>query len=250
MQKYHPKWECVEESALKRCKLAIYASEWAAQTAIQNYQIDESKVRVVPFGANIKCDRDLDDIKGIIRSRPSNKCKLLFVGVDWSRKGGNLALRVTNKLNQMGLDTELSIVGCDPPQKEKFPDYVKCHGFLSKKTGYGIKKLNRLFSEAHFFILPTRSEAFGVVFFVASLFAVPSIATAVGGITTAVKDGKNGKLFSLKSDIEEYCSFIMDCFSNYKNYQALAFSSFSEYQSRLNWTVSGMTVKRLLENLI
>jgi hypothetical protein len=45
----------MEQLALSKCHLAIYASEWAANTAIQNYDVDPAKVKVVPFGANIKC---------------------------------------------------------------------------------------------------------------------------------------------------------------------------------------------------
>lgn len=72
----------MERSALNRCRLAIYSSEWAAQTAVDYYEIDRSKVKVVPHGANIECNRSFDDIRKIVNARPSNKCKLLFLGVD------------------------------------------------------------------------------------------------------------------------------------------------------------------------
>ena len=43
-----------EQLALTKCRLAIYSSEWAANTAIQNYGVNPAKVKVVPFGANIE----------------------------------------------------------------------------------------------------------------------------------------------------------------------------------------------------
>jgi hypothetical protein len=45
----------LEQEALDRCRLAIYSSEWAARTALENYRVDPAKVRVVPFGANAPC---------------------------------------------------------------------------------------------------------------------------------------------------------------------------------------------------
>ncbi|HEY9659173.1 MAG TPA: hypothetical protein V6C65_12020, partial [Allocoleopsis sp.] len=107
----------MEQIALSKCQLAIYSSEWAARTAIQYYDVDPAKVKVVPFGANIGCDRTLTDIKRIIEHKSKNfdVCKLLFLGVDWHRKGGEKALEVAQLLNQRGIKTELHIVGCTPP---------------------------------------------------------------------------------------------------------------------------------------
>ena len=240
----------IESQALKRCGLAIYSSDWAAKTAIDYYDVDPKKVKVVPFGANLPCDRKIGDIELLLKTRPRNKCKLLFVGVDWYRKGGDIALAVASRLNQIGLETELKIVGCLPSDTRGLPDFVKIQGYISKKNADGIKMLNNLFADSHFFIMPSRFEAYGVVFCEASSFGVPSIASVVGGIPTAVKDGINGKLFPLNSDIEEYSSFIVDCFSNYENYENLALSSFFEYQSRLNWGVSGKIVKKHLKNIL
>ncbi len=44
--------DAMESSALNRSKLAIYSSDWAAETAINYYGTDPKKVKVVPFGAN------------------------------------------------------------------------------------------------------------------------------------------------------------------------------------------------------
>jgi Glycosyltransferase Family 4 len=43
----------LEQSALDRCSLALYSSEWAATSALEHYRVDPRKVHVVPFGANI-----------------------------------------------------------------------------------------------------------------------------------------------------------------------------------------------------
>ncbi len=239
-----------EKAALSRCKLAIYSSEWGAKGAIKHYQLDPSKVKVVPFGANFECDRNFDDIKTIVDSRPSNRCKLLFLGIDWSRKGGDFALEVAKELNKSGLSTELTIVGCHPTFDETIPNYVHSLGYISNATKEGLKHLYKLFAESHFFIMPSRAESFGHVFCEASSFGVPSLATNVGGIPTAVKDGLNGRTFAIDVGVDEYCTYISNLFSNYSQYKSLALSSFYEYESRLNWSVAGRTVKQLLAELM
>jgi glycosyltransferase involved in cell wall biosynthesis len=244
------KGNTIEQEALTRCDLAIYSSSWAAETAIKKYKVNPDKVKTVPFGANLKCDRSTSDIRKIIAKRGSKKCKLLFIGIDWNRKGGEVALKVAKELNRIGLETELTIVGCKPHNHQFLPAFVKALGFISKNSQDGYKILNRLYAESHFFIMPSRFEAYGVVFCEANSFGLPCLGTDVGGIPTIIRDDINGKKFTLDAGVEEYCSYILGYFTNYSRYSDFAISSFREYQTRLNWTVAGRRVKGLLKDIL
>jgi len=240
----------MEKRALENCSLAMYASDWAAQSAINDYGISPSKVTVVPFGANIEFDWDKERVKAAINARPRKLCKLLFLGVDWNRKGGAIAYRICKRLNDMGLNTELTIVGCEPHIEEPLPEYIRSLGFISKSAAEGKERIKKLLSESHFLILPTRAECAGIVFCEASAYGLPSITSDVGGVSTYVKNGVNGKVFSKETDIDEYCTYIYALFTeNYRQYLDLAESCFEEYQSRLNWNVSGNRIKSMLEGL-
>jgi len=235
-----------DQLALSKCRIAIFTSEWAAESAIKNYDVDPEKVKVVPFGANVSCNRDLREVSRISENKNFDICKLLFLGIGWQRKGGDKALAVAHLLNKRGFRTELHIVGCTPPVQ--LPDFVKLHGFISKKTEEGRRHLDRLFSEAHFLILPTRADCTPVVFAEASSFGLPSLATRVGGIPTAIKDGKNGKTFLLNEDPEKYCDYIEQLMSSKQKYGELALSSFREYSERLNWSSAGKKVYELIQD--
>jgi glycosyltransferase involved in cell wall biosynthesis len=236
----------MEKQALQRCRLAIYSSEWGAQTAINYYNADPDKVKVVPFGANIEISKTIEEVKHLIECRPRNKCKLLFLGVDWFRKGGNVALEVATELNYIGLDTELTVVGCQPVMEEPLPDFVKFLGFISKSTHEGRDKINHLIEESHFLILPSIADCTPIVFCEANSLGVPCISRKVGGVSTIIKDNLNGKLFNVEADITEYCDYIYQLFTNYSDYVDLATSSFQEYELRLNWSVAGKRIKDLL----
>jgi glycosyltransferase involved in cell wall biosynthesis len=243
-------WHTMEKLGLEKCKLAIYASDWAAQTAIEYYGADPAKVKIVPFGANIDAPPTYDEIKDLIEVRPSNHCKLLFLGVDWYRKGGDVALKVAAGLNDAGLDTELTVVGCEPIVEGSLPSFVKPLGFISKSTDTGKERINQLIAESHFLILPSQAECYGVVFCEANSFGVPCISRKVGGIPTIIKPNINGNLFDLNAEISEYVDYIYHLFSNYADYKNIALSSFNEYQSRLNWKVAGQRVKELLTTVV
>lgn len=240
----------IEQAALSSCSLAIYSSDWAAQSAIKNYAVNPEKVKVVPFGANIECHRTYEDTKQIIKSRSSTTCRLLFLGVDWERKGGNLAVNIMKSLNDSGLKTELHIAGIRSLPFKNLPENIIDHGYISKSSQEGRDKLQKLIAQSHFLVLPTKAEFFGVVFCEASSYGVPSIATQVGGVSSAVRDDINGKLFPLSATEEDYSKYILDLFHNYDKYEQLAFSSFNEFQNRLNWNVSGKKIIELMQGLI
>jgi glycosyltransferase involved in cell wall biosynthesis len=241
-------WHTMEKLALQKCKLAIYASDWAAQSAINDYGADPFKVKVVPFGSNIESPFNLQTIKDIIDSRSMELCKLLFLGVDWVRKGGEIAYQVAERLNHSGLKTELTIVGCQPPRA--LPDFVKSLGYISKSTNEGKTRIQKLFLESHFLILPTVADCSPIVFCEANSLGVPCLSTTVGGIPTIIRNDLNGQIFDRDVNVSEYCNYIENIFENYSSYKSLALSAFHEYESRLNWRVAGQQVKNLLMTLM
>lgn len=243
-------WHQMEKLALQKSKLAIYSSDWAAQSAINDYGADPNRVKVVAFGSNTDSPFNSETIKDVISSRKSDRCKLLFLGVDWIRKGGNIAYEVTERLNQSGLKTELTIVGCSPMLDSPIPDFVKPLGFIKKATQEGQNRINQLLMESHFLILPTIADCTPIVFAEANSLGVPCLSTTVGGVPTMIHNDVNGQLFDQDTEISEYCDYISRLFCNYSDYKNLALSSFNEYESRLNWKMAGQKVKELLMPLL
>ncbi|MBD2445793.1 glycosyltransferase family 4 protein [Nostoc sp. FACHB-152] len=243
-------WHRMEELALKRCQLAIYSSDWAAESAIKDYGAEPNKVKVVPFGANIEGVLTFETVKDAIESRPIDKCKLIFIAVDWFRKGGDVAYQVTKKLNQAGLKTELTVIGCSPIVDEPLPSFVNALGFISKSTPKGKAQIQNLILESHFLILPTLADCTPIVLCEANSLGVPCLSTMVGGIPTMIHNDINGRLFDKYADISTYCDYILTTFTNYSTYKDIALSAYHEYESRLNWRVAGKKVKELLSTVI
>jgi glycosyltransferase involved in cell wall biosynthesis len=242
-----------EGSALKKAALAIYSSAWAGHSATQDYGADPSKVVVIPFGANITSERTMDEVMGRawdLEKRTSPTCELLFIGKEWERKGGPLAVQIAADVRARGIDARLTIVGCRPPDAEKLPEFVRVPGFISKTTDDGCRRLNQIWAESHFFVLPTTADCTPIVFAEANSFGLPVVTTNVGGIPTLVQNAVNGVMLPLHSPPEAFGSWVAEIFSDPKRYSSLVRSSFEEYKTRLNWQVAGETVMRHLEALL
>ena len=238
-----------ERAALDRSSLAIYSSTWAAQSAIEDYGADRNKVKVVPFGANFPGGLTKKEVEAAIDKRSVDECRLLFLGVDWKRKGGDAAVEVAERLNRSGIRTKLTMAGAKPPEGKTVPEFVELAGFVSKNTPEGSEKLRRLLTESHFLIILSVADCTPIVFSEANSFAVPCVSTDVGGIPSVIKNGVNGYLVNLEHAAEEAAKAIAETFTNRESYRSLALSAYQEYGNRLNWTSSARTVNDLIHQL-
>ncbi len=238
----------LDTRGLARTSVAFYASEWAARSAVEDHGADPAKVEVLPFGANMRIDHDRDGVAEIVHRRPADACRLLFVGVDWARKGGDLAVEVADALNARGLPTQLDIVGCDPSRD--FPAWVHVHGFIDKTTEPGAVLLRRLYEQAHVLIHPATAECFGVVFCEAAAHGVLSAASRVGGIPSAVREGITGALFDVEAPAAEYAEHVWRLLEARSRYERLAVRAFDEYQRALSWDAQAQRVGARLAELV
>ena len=233
----------MEASALEKAKVVLLASQWAAKSVVNDYRINPGKVFVVPMGANI----DSPPRVTFETNEWGDVCRLLFIGVNWERKGGDLALAVLVELIERGVRAELHVVGCGPPAGRSHPQ-MYCHGFLSKTSAY--QRLVELYSKATFVIVPSRQEAYGIVFAEASAFGVPSLGTRTGGVSGVVQQGVNGFLFALDATAAEYAKKICELWDNPAAYLALRRSSRQYFLDVLNWTTWGNQVEEIIRRYL
>ena len=237
-----------EQAALDTSALALYASDWAADSARSRYRVDAAKVRVVPFGANLPAEPDPGRVARAIEGRPDGRCDLVFVAVEWENKDGATAVATVAELIRRGIPATLTVVGVQPPPG--LPAFVEYAGFLDKRDPAQVARYESLLARSHLLLVPSRAEAFGIVYAAASAYGVPSLARRVGGVPTAVRDGVNGRLLAPDADATAFADIAEELALDPASYRALARSSFEEYRTRLNWAVAGRTVRELLQGLV
>lgn len=228
----------VEREVLRRCSLAVYSSFWAANSARADYGADPAKVLVLPFGANLDPLPAQDTIRASIEAKLTaasrETCQILCIGVDWKRKGVDLAVRAAEELTRLGISNHLRIVGCQPPAGAILPPNMEVIGFLDKNSASGSARLQELYRQSHFFLLPSRAEAFGVVLSEACVHGLPCLCTDVGGLPDVIHSGVNGQRFPLDAPASAYASWIAELWGDLDRYRQLALGACEDYHERLS----------------
>jgi glycosyltransferase involved in cell wall biosynthesis len=225
----------LENQAIARCDHAIYSSDWAARSAIKDHRGDPRKVHVVPFGPNLENAPSTASVLDAITKRERRTCKLVFIGYDWERKQGGLVVQVQQRMERMGIPTELSIIGCTP-KLEREHRRVRTLGLLDKNSPVDKELLLTTLSQSHFLVVPSLAECYGMVYAEASAYGLPSVACAVGGVSTVVREGRNGLLFPPNVDGQHMAERIGSIWSDEVAYATLARSARRDFEERLNWS--------------
>jgi glycosyltransferase involved in cell wall biosynthesis len=227
------------QRAARNVQLALYASEWAAESARSAYGLPVDRIAVVPFGANLETLPSSDEVHRAIAARPRTRCRLLWVGVDWERKRGDLVVEIAQRIAAHGISVELTVVGCRPPGDRELPEWVHVEGFVSKRTAIGLARLAELYARSHFLVMPSNAEAYGLVYAEAAAFGVPSVATRTGGVPTVVVDGETGILDDPHATAESYAGRILGLMKDRPRYESMARAAASRSATMLNWDVAG-----------
>jgi len=239
-----------EAMALSRTALAVYPSEWAAKSAMEHYGLSAERIAVIPFGANLGSHNTESEVFANIQKRGFQTIRLLFIGREWHRKGGDLVVDTARILIEKGLNVQVDVVGPKRIPREARQPFVRDQGPLDPAHPEERTHLTDLFREAHLLFVPSRAEAFGLVFSEASAFGVPVISTATGGIPGAIRDGVNGHLLPLEAGPEDYAATIESAIGDPAYYRAFAQRSFHEFKHRLNWDTFCKTYLHLVRDRV
>ena len=238
----------LESTAFANCKHIICTTKWAGKSAIIDYGVDENKVSIVPLGANLTHCNSLEDIRIFNSAKSNEKIKLLFVGVDWEKKGGDLLLEIFRYLIKISNKYELNIVGSQPSIIPEIKN-VTFHGFLRKSNKEEAQKLENLYKNSHYFILPTKAEAFGIVFCEANSYGLPAFGSDLGGIPDIIENNVNGQLIDITKNAEELANKIHN-YINSGDYSEKSINSFLHYKNNFTWDNSIRKVNEILDKLI
>ena len=234
----------IEEKALSKASTVILSSEWAKQSAQFDYNIPQSKIHVLEFGANID-EEDLIPHKFEYNSH----LHILFLGVDWIRKGGDIAVEATKYLNDYGISTTLHIVGIPNLDKDiaNLP-YVKNYGFLNKNNPDDYCQLVSIIQQSHCLLLPTKAECSAIAFSESSANGIPIFTYNTGGVSNYVENGKNGYMLPIGSSGQEFGKKIYECLQS-GELEKMSKTAVDAYKEKLNWTVWGQKIEHIIESL-
>jgi glycosyltransferase involved in cell wall biosynthesis len=241
-----------DELLLGNTDLLAFASSWAVQQCIDAYGVSRERLMVLPFGVNLDAPPDEAAVRRAIAARSSERCELVFVGRRWKRKGLPLAVALAGRLNEHGLPTRLTVIGCQPEDTQLLAhDFVRQRGFLRKDVPAELAVLEADLRRSHFLVHPARFECFGIALAEANAFGVPVLASDVAGIPSVVHEGRNGHLFPLGGFLEGATRRILALYQDYASfYPALARDAWRETCARLSWDHGAAQLRARAEALV
>lgn len=150
-------------------------SNWVRQSLVRDYGCREEDIAVIPPGIDLEMFAPGD--------RDHELPRILFVGGDFERKGGDLLLRVFRQ--HLRGRAELILVTRDAVPEE--PGVV-----VHRDVQANSAALRGLFAGSDIFALPTRADCFSLVCMEALAAGLPIVTTRIGGVPEIVRDGATG----------------------------------------------------------
>ncbi|MEZ4660049.1 MAG: glycosyltransferase family 4 protein [Caldilineaceae bacterium] len=172
------KWLRMERSLYNKATANFTMSLNISRSISEDYGCTPAQVVLALAGGNVA--------EAVVpHHKDYTKKNILFVGMDWARKGGPQLVEAFRRVRRQHPDAQLTVVGCSPP--------VNLPG--CRVVGHVPKaEVAKYYDEATLFCMPTRLEPFGFVFLEAMQHGLPLVATNIGAIPDFLHHGRNGYL--------------------------------------------------------
>ncbi len=171
---------------LRRAAAIVSTSHWTARDVARLYPDCHAPIHVMPDPVRLDLfDRAWIDER---RSRAGARPQCLFIGGDFPRKGGYDLLEAWVSGGFSRRADLLLVTGW--PLPSPLPPGVRVLAGILANT----PEWTAVWRAADLFVMPTRNEAFGLVFQEAAAAGLPAIGTRLNAVPEIIDDGRSGVL--------------------------------------------------------
>ena len=196
-----------EEQIVQNAKALIANTDAEAASLVSLYGADTDRVKVVTPGVDLQCftpGHGKSSARNILDIAP-DAIMLMFVGRIQPHKGPEVLVRAVAELvaHAPHLRSKLALVimggasgtGINEPDRlAKLATFLGVSDLIHFKEPVSRSELADWFRASDLVCVPSYSESFGLVALEAQACGTPVVASAVGGLRTAVSDGISGIL--------------------------------------------------------
>ena len=169
----------INRRVFRSTSLHFPVTEWTRRSLVEEYAVEPSRTHVIPFGVDMEMWRPRSVDRHALP-------RVLFVGGDFHRKGGDLLLDWFRARGRGRC--ELSLVSADPALRDLHEAGVTVRTDLKPNSD----ELRRLFWRSDVLCLPSRSEPFGMAAVEGLAAGLPIVTSNAGGLAEIVEDGRSG----------------------------------------------------------
>lgn len=208
----------------------FFMSLWVKNIMSEYHSDVTSKMFHIGGGTNI----DINSID--ITKKEGNK--FLFIGRDFERKAGDLVIEAFKILKTQHMpNAELHMAGCKPQEKVDGVIYYGDVDFI---------KVSELLNKCDVFCMPSRFEAYGLVFVEALIYGLPCIGRRFFEMPHFIENGKDGVLIECDDPFvlaKKMFDVISDkCMIDYVQ------SKQATYIERYSWDSVAKRAKTIIDN--
>ena len=169
----------LERVVYTNAEFIFTTSENTKRSLIEHYGVEPQRIVTAGYGLNLK------EVKKFEKEYDGKT--LLFIGIDFERKGGFVLLDAFKLIKKEIPDAKLIIIG---PNKDIYkisePDVEFLGSIKDRQT------IENFYQEASVFVMPSLCEPFGLVFLEAMAYKLPCIGTDRDAMPEFIHNGKNG----------------------------------------------------------
>ena len=167
----------------------VSTSAWAARDLASLYPDCAAKTHVIPYPVDLSAFDASWTAERARRADAGAPPRVLFVGGDFPRKGGFDLLDAWRE-GEFCRRASLNLVTDFPLERRSLPDGV----VVTSRVAPYSAEWRAVWRDADLFVMPTRQEAFGMVFQEAAAAGLAAIAPRINAIPELVEDGVTGLL--------------------------------------------------------
>jgi len=235
-------WMKLEPLVYRNATLNFLFSTNQQKSLIEQYGIDFNKTMCVYAGSNSLFDESQ------IVGKAYDKKIILFVGVNWERKGGVVLAKAFKRVLKKVPDAKLLIVGVTQKIVTHFSPEIDLDSCIIKGR-VPVEEVEQYYREASVFCMPTRIEPFGIVFIEAMLRKLPLVASDIGAIPDFLHHGVNGFMFH-PDDVESFSTALIELLNNPEKCKIMGAQGHEIAKKNYTWDSTGKLFKEHISKYI
>ncbi len=221
----------MEKTLCQNSTLCFTMSTNISSLMEKGYDVNPENIKCIYVGSNVKI------IQSNHKVDKYNNKNILFVGLDWKRKGGPILVSAFKKILNEVPDTQLTIVGCNPRIKVK---NVKVMGKVP------LDDVPAFYENASIFCLPTLREPFGIVFIEAMHYSLPVVSNNIGALPDIVINGNNGYLANNNAD--EIAKYLIMLLKDPDLCATMGKNGYNLVENQYSWDKVGELIRLYIEH--
>jgi len=227
-------WTDLERETYQHATRNLTMSGHVRRSMIEDYGVAPERVVCVYAGSNTGGEALRLENDGY------GNQNILFVGIDWERKGGPQLLRAFEIVRAKYPGARLTLVGAAPKV------------ILSNCQVLGplpLEEVRRQYARASIFCLPTRIEPFGIAPLEAMMQKLPVVVTRVGALPDFVQDGVNGRLVP-PDDVGALAGALMELLGAPEVCRRFGEAGHALVSERYHWEAVGRRIRQVIQSVV